>query len=155
MISSVYLEEQAPCHRPGWGEFKGMIRREPRQTVLRSIYLHQGEGRMSSSYSRPRRRGEARRSVWPPAHHGAITQRCLEEPPSTEVQRAPSHQNMTLSHWEKTSNSRIFGSASLSLGLRAHPQSSLRPRHSECRPCVRHEPFPGAHWRQTKFPARI
>lgn len=39
--------------------------------------------------------------MWPPAHHGAITQRCLEEPPSTEVQRAPSHQNMTLSHWRK------------------------------------------------------
>ena len=56
---------------------------------------------------------------------------------------------------EKTSNSQTVSSASLSLGLGAHPQSSFRPRYSECEPCVRHEPFPGAHWRQTKFLARI
>lgn len=138
---------------PGWGEFKGMIRREPRQTVLRSIYLHQGEGRMSSSYSRPRRRGGAKRvATCPPRSNYTALSGGAAFNRGTEGTITPEHDAEPL---EKTSNSRIFGSASLSLGLGAHPQSSFRPRHSECEPCVRHEPFPGAHWRQTKFLARI
>ena len=108
---------------------------------------------MSSSCSRPRRReGVKHVATCPPRSNYTALSGGAAFNRGTEGTITPEHVAEPL---EKTSNSQIFSSASLSLGLGAHPQSSFTPRYSECEPGVRHELFPGAHWRQTKFSARI
>ena len=133
---------------PGWGEDETTLSIKKNdqtraQTESASEYISTPRGgrhELILQQTEEERRREARGN-YTALSGGAAFRRGTE---------GTSHQNDVA----EPSNSQVFSSASHSLGLGTHPQSSSRPRYSDGL-CVCHEPFPGAHWRQTKFAARI